>query len=86
VDMEKQKNAGSNPARDKSEWKLWQKHKQFGNRQNIKSICPHCSATNLSKIPVTHYVCTDCNKEYMATVGPHRRRLIYAISQSPSQF
>ena len=34
-----------------------------------KSVCPHCSATNLSKIPVMHYVCTDCNKEYMATVA-----------------
>ena len=34
-----------------------------------KSVCPHCSATNLSKIPVTHYVCTDCNKEYLATVA-----------------
>ena len=34
-----------------------------------KSVCPHCSATNLSKIPVTYYVCIDCNKEYMATVA-----------------
>jgi transposase-like protein len=34
-----------------------------------KSVCPHCSATNLSKILVTHYVCTDFNKEYIATVA-----------------
>jgi len=34
-----------------------------------KSVCPHCSATNLSKIPALHYVCTACNKEYLAAVA-----------------
>jgi uncharacterized protein (DUF983 family) len=34
-----------------------------------KSICPHCSAANFSKIPALHNVCTACAKEYLAKVA-----------------
>jgi hypothetical protein len=49
-----------------------------------RSVCPHCSATNLSKIPVTHYVLIATKNIWLHS--PHRRRLIYAISQRSSQF
>jgi len=34
-----------------------------------KSVCPHCSAMNVSKIPAMKHVCVDCNKEYLVTVA-----------------
>jgi hypothetical protein len=34
-----------------------------------KSICPHCSAANFSKIPALHNVCTACAREYLAQVA-----------------
>jgi len=35
----------------------------------FKSICPHCSAENFSKIPALRHVCDACKKEYMAKVA-----------------
>lgn len=34
-----------------------------------KCTCPHCNATVFSKTPKKNYVCTECNKEFLATVA-----------------
>ena len=34
-----------------------------------KCTCPHCGATNYSNAPKKNYVCTKCNKEFLATVA-----------------
>ena len=34
-----------------------------------KCTCPHCNAAVYSKTPKKNYVCTECNKEFLATVA-----------------
>jgi transposase-like protein len=34
-----------------------------------KCTCPHCKATIFSKTPEKNIVCTECNKEFLASVA-----------------
>ena len=68
VGMVKWKHAGSSPARQIGV-NIMAETVAIWEPTEYKSVCPHCSATNLSKIPALHYVCTACNKEYLAAVA-----------------
>jgi hypothetical protein len=66
--MERQKHAGSSPARDRRSNTMAEKVALWEPTE-YKSLYIHCGTTNFSKTPSAQHLCIECNKEYMATVA-----------------
>jgi transposase-like protein len=43
---------------------------------DYKCTCPHCNASVYSKTPKKNYVCTECNKEFLATVAQQKNDFV----------